>query len=156
MFMPGPRAPSLAPRRSDPQALGPAFRRLPPAPAEVERARLVKSERGGRRDAAHAAPGALLEAVAAHVDVNAKTRWEHELRAGRHGGERERDREQTAAGNDRPRHHVTRSYLPGVTRSRARDAGCRVTRRGTTRRADGRGASTAPVDPGSGSRSERR
>src|SRR5947209_11424945 len=38
--------------------------------------------------------------------------WEHELRAGRHGGERERDREQTAAGNDRPRHHVTPKLSP--------------------------------------------
>src|SRR3989442_3674356 len=62
--------------------------------------------------AAPAAPGALLEAVAAHVDVNAKTRWEHGLRAGRHGGERERDREQTPAGNDRPRHHVTPKLSP--------------------------------------------
>src|SRR5436309_11526403 len=55
-------------------------------------------------------------------------------------------------------HAITsrRSYLPGVTRSRARDAGCRVTRLGTTRRADGQGASTVPVDSGSGSRSERR
>src|SRR5712691_6227102 len=89
-----------------------ADRRHAPAQNPGERARLVKSERGGRRDAAHATPGALLEAIASHVDVNAKTRWEHELRAGRHGGEREREREQTAAGNDRPRHHVTPKLSP--------------------------------------------
>src|SRR5712692_9504093 len=74
--------------------------------------------------AAHAAPGALLEAVAAHVDVNAKTRWEHELRAGRHGGERERDREQTAAGNDRPRHHVTPKLSP--RRNAVKGSRCRL------------------------------
>src|SRR5947209_18567199 len=50
--------------------------------------------------------------------------WEHELRAGRHGGERERDREQTAAGNDRPRHHVTPKLSP--RRNAVKGSRCRL------------------------------
>src|SRR5215831_9261860 len=70
----------------------------PSGTGQIEEAGLIESDRGCGRDAADAARGVGVEALARHVDLRGEARWQLEL-----GGRRRRQQHQEQ-GHESPRH----------------------------------------------------